>query len=224
MTSVNRPIEEMLDTECPKDIRRPRRNDSLATVVADYIDHRRDKARAERETFARPLTLSEAARLAGLAQTKGGKSFSHQRRVPKAALRRSARRLQAAVSALSACRDFDALHALIQGWAVCGGSVRCPCTTLRTVLGETSDSSRSGSICTPALWRTRRCLESVPTSRSPTCQPSRRKFGAYAPERSRTPCASSRIAFAISLPDDGAPQNDGSFLVPLRQGTLTRTE
>jgi hypothetical protein len=114
MTSVNRPIEEMLDTECPKDIRKPRRNDSMAKVVADYIDHRRDKARAEREKFARPLTLSEAARLAGLAQTKGGKSFSHPRRVPKAALRRSARRLQAAVSALSACRDFDALHALIQ--------------------------------------------------------------------------------------------------------------
>jgi hypothetical protein len=81
--------------------------------VADYIKHRRGRARQERMHFARLTSLREAARLAGLAQSRCGKRFSHQRRIPKAALRRSAERLQEAVPALKACRDFDALYARI---------------------------------------------------------------------------------------------------------------
>ena len=60
---------ELLVTECPKPIRAPRRNDTLARVVADYIKHRRRRARKERTHFAK-LRLREAVRLAGLAQTK----------------------------------------------------------------------------------------------------------------------------------------------------------
>jgi len=104
---------ELLVTECPKPIRAPRRNDTLARVVADYIKHRRRRARKERTHFAK-LRLREAVRLAGLAQTKEGKRFSHQRRVPTAALRRSADRLQDALPDLKAARDFDALYALVQ--------------------------------------------------------------------------------------------------------------
>lgn len=112
---MNQPLgQEISVTECPKPVCEPRRNDTFARVVTDYIKHRRGRARAERMHFARLSSLREAARLAGLAQTHRGKRFSHQRRVPRAALRRSAERLQDALPAVKACRDFDALYALIQ--------------------------------------------------------------------------------------------------------------
>jgi hypothetical protein len=103
---------ELLRVRCPKPVRQSRRGDTLARVVADYIRYCRIRGQAEREHFA-ALSLPQAVRLAGLAQTQEGKRFSHQRRIPKAVLHRSAELLLRRLPRLRACRDFDALYALI---------------------------------------------------------------------------------------------------------------
>jgi len=104
---------QLLRVRCPTPVRAPRRGDTLRHVVGDYIRHCRRRAQAERRHFA-ALSLREAVRLAGLAETKEGKRFSHQRRIPKAVLRRAAERLEGVVPDLLACRDFDGLSALIE--------------------------------------------------------------------------------------------------------------
>jgi len=106
-------LGRMLRAGCPKPVRRPRRGDTLARVVGDYVKYCRARARAERMHYV-GLSLRDAVRLAGLAQTQDGRRFSHQRRIPKLVLRRSSELLAQALPDLKASRDFDDLYVRIR--------------------------------------------------------------------------------------------------------------
>ena len=103
----------MLGVRCPKPVRPPRHGDTLARVVSDYVTHCRARAHAERIHYA-GLSLRDAVRLAGQAQTQDGRRFSHQRRIPKSVLRCSSELLVRALPDLKASRDFDDLYARIR--------------------------------------------------------------------------------------------------------------
>lgn len=101
-------------------IRQPRRGDTLAAVVEDYIQHFRSEARAERIYFRRLPTLKAAVRLAELAAHLNGTRltrFPHQRRISSVVLRHSSKALLAALPRIAECRDFESLHELVRNTA-----------------------------------------------------------------------------------------------------------
>jgi len=104
---------QMLGVRCSKPVRRPQHGDTLARVVGDYVKHCRARAHAERIHYA-GLSLRDAVRLAGLAQTQDCRRFSHQRRIRRAVLRRSSELLVRGLANLKASRDFDDLYARIR--------------------------------------------------------------------------------------------------------------
>ena len=87
--------------------------DSLEAVVAAYITDYRGRAREEQQFFADQRTLSDAVRLAGLAETPKGKRLNHQRRIPPAVLKRSAARLLDRLATLKEAATFEDLHDVV---------------------------------------------------------------------------------------------------------------
>ncbi|SRR6266700_448000 len=86
---------------------------SLEEVVERYLaeySHHEDR---ELEWFRRQPTLSEAVRLAGLAERPFGKRFNHQRRIPPSVLLNAARVLLDEVNKIAQAGTFDELFQLI---------------------------------------------------------------------------------------------------------------
>jgi hypothetical protein len=92
----------------------PVRNGLLRAVVADYLSYVATSADAELAFFQSLPSLEDAIRTAALAQRPDGKRLSHQRRIPRAALEESARRLLARRRQIARARSFDKLHSLIE--------------------------------------------------------------------------------------------------------------
>ncbi len=95
----------------------PRRVDEtiLKEIVDAYIRDYRPRARAEMEAFRRLPLLEVAIRDAALLSPTNGKKHSHQWKIPPHVLRAAESKLQAAKKAIRPAKDFDALHAIIQG-------------------------------------------------------------------------------------------------------------
>jgi hypothetical protein len=90
--------------------------DHLRAIAADYVRrHRRDASR-ELEYFRNRRLLrtdEDAISRAALAQLPSGKRHSHQRRIPRAALQESRRRLLDNLPGLRQAESFDELFELI---------------------------------------------------------------------------------------------------------------
>src|SRR5689334_14626278 len=83
---------------------------SLRGTVADYVREERGKWRDEKKFFRRLPSLQAAVEWAALCKRPDGKRYSHQTRIPLAALRMARRRLVGASSEIARCRTFEALH------------------------------------------------------------------------------------------------------------------
>jgi hypothetical protein len=82
-------------------------------IVSAYIRDYRRAARAEMLRFAR-LGLRDAIRNAALCRLPNGKRHPHQRRLSKAVLEESERRLQRRARELQHTSDFAALHRIVE--------------------------------------------------------------------------------------------------------------
>ncbi len=86
----------------------------LEDIVTEYIELYRGRAANELRWFAIQRTIDESVRLAAFALNPTGKRLSHQRRIPKPALRESHRRLLASLLSIQQARTFEQLHKLIR--------------------------------------------------------------------------------------------------------------
>ncbi len=92
---------------CRRGFRGRKRLRSLAAIVQDYIRHHRYKTIRELQYFRNLRSLEEAITEAGLARWRDGnryKRYSHQRRIPRAALEMATTRLHRAN--LGSARSF----------------------------------------------------------------------------------------------------------------------
>ena len=95
---------------CRRGFRGHRRLRSLAAILKDYVRRHRHKTIRELRYFRNRPSLEAAITDAGLAQWFDGdryKRYSHQRRIPRAALETATKRLHRA--ALGDARSFDDL-------------------------------------------------------------------------------------------------------------------
>lgn len=86
----------------------------LAAAVDDYIARYRHAAGRELAYFRRLRTDEDAVRQAALARLPSGKRHPHQRRIPRASLEESARRLLGNLPVLRRASSFDELFDLIE--------------------------------------------------------------------------------------------------------------
>jgi len=86
---------------------------TLDEIVSDYIREYRADAHAEMRFFEIQRSSSEAIHKAALCELPSGKRHPHQRRIPRALLKRAEVRLQAIRRKLSNADDFAALHRLV---------------------------------------------------------------------------------------------------------------
>jgi hypothetical protein len=87
---------------------------SVDAAIEDYVARYRSDARRELDYFRRVLRSDEeVVRRAALAELPSGKRHPHQRRVPRAALEESERRLIANLPQLRQATNFDELLGLI---------------------------------------------------------------------------------------------------------------
>jgi hypothetical protein len=87
---------------------------ALDRAVNDYIEHHRPRAARELEYFRRLLRSDEdAVSRAALAQLPSGNRHPHQRRIPRASLDESRRRLLENLPILRQAASFDELLDLI---------------------------------------------------------------------------------------------------------------
>jgi hypothetical protein len=87
---------------------------SIDSAVDDYIERHRRNAARELEYFSRGLRSdNDAVSRAALAQLPNGKRHWHQRRIPRASLEESRRRLLENLPLLKNARSFDDLIDLI---------------------------------------------------------------------------------------------------------------
>ncbi len=91
----------------------PPHSGSLSRIVAHYNRHYRKQAARELRCFAIQRSLWDVVSSAGLAEHFCGKRFSHQRRIPRAALAKSRRRLLRDLPKLRNARTFEELHSFI---------------------------------------------------------------------------------------------------------------
>lgn len=90
---------------------------SLESIVQDYIDRRRDRARCELEYFGGQKSLASAIRVAALAITCKGKRHPHQRRIPGLLLEHYRRGLMRKRKSLKSCKNFHELMEISQSVA-----------------------------------------------------------------------------------------------------------
>lgn len=83
-------------------------------IVATYAASHRLHAEAEGRWFRVQRTLTQAIRNAALARRPSGKRFSHQRRIPAAALRQAQRKMLLVQDQLAAARTFHDLHTTVE--------------------------------------------------------------------------------------------------------------
>jgi hypothetical protein len=86
----------------------------LDSIVADYVENGRGRARDEMDFFATLPTLAIAVRTAALAKDRRGKRFGHQRRFKSAVLEACADSLAAALPRLEAASTFEDLHDVVE--------------------------------------------------------------------------------------------------------------
>ena len=79
---------------CRRGFRGQRRLHSIAAIIRDYVRRHRPKTTRELQHFRSLGSLDETITQAGLALRPDGKRWSHQRRIPKAALERATRQLR----------------------------------------------------------------------------------------------------------------------------------
>ncbi len=87
---------------------------TLKALVNHYTRHYRPHAQRELEWFRCQPSFSSALRNAGLATDHRGNRYSHQARIPRAALEAARARLEPLGAALSGADSFDALHAQVE--------------------------------------------------------------------------------------------------------------
>src|SRR5262245_3559797 len=85
----------------------------LAALVRSYRLHNRPRAVQELKFFKNMPSLGLAIHHAGLAIDSREKRFSHQCRIPLAALRAATSALQHAAGRLKTCASFHELHELL---------------------------------------------------------------------------------------------------------------
>ena len=86
---------------------------SFSDIAADYVRHHRERAVAELAYFRELPSDEEAVSVAAMGEYPKGKRHSHQRRVPRAALRESRQRLIASLNIVRAVTSFDELIGLL---------------------------------------------------------------------------------------------------------------
>jgi hypothetical protein len=87
---------------------------SYAEVVAEYLKFDDKNLAIQIESFKNSASLGDAIERAALALDSAGKRYSHQRRIPKAALRKAKDRLLKNEAQLKSCKDFDELFKLVE--------------------------------------------------------------------------------------------------------------
>ena len=97
--------------QCRRGFRGRRRLHSFAAIARDYVRRHRPKTIRELQYFRDCRTFEEALTRAGLAQRPDEKRWSHQRRIPRAALEHATRRLRQ--GQLRSARSFADLIARV---------------------------------------------------------------------------------------------------------------
>src|SRR5437016_460370 len=105
------PIPAKWPDPCRRGFRGRRRLNSIVGIVQDYVHRHRPKTIRELRYFRKIRSLEDAITQAGLARRPDGKRWSHQRRIPAAALERATGRLHRA--RLGRARSFADLIARI---------------------------------------------------------------------------------------------------------------
>ncbi len=90
---------------------------SLESIVQDYIDRRRDRAKCEVGYFGGQKNLADAIRVAALAINCKGKRHPHQRRIPGLLLEHYRRGLMRRRKSLKSCKNFHELMEISQSIA-----------------------------------------------------------------------------------------------------------
>ncbi len=110
MTTMKSAPDEWPDP-CRRGFRGRKRLRSLTALVQDYIRRHRHKTIRELRYFRNLRSMEDAIRETGLARRPDGKRWSHQRRIPLAALEMATRRLRRAN--LRSVRSFADLIARV---------------------------------------------------------------------------------------------------------------
>lgn len=85
---------------------------SIEAIVDHHIAYQRERAAKELKFYKTQPSFEQAIEVSSLARI-GRKRHPHQRRIPRAALEESRRRLSTADFG-NTCQDFDALHTLVE--------------------------------------------------------------------------------------------------------------
>ena len=88
---------------------------TLRRIVRDYRSRFGAARKREDAWYRSAPTFQEAVRRAAACQNELGKRCSHQRRIPRAALRAGVATLAGASWALRSCRSFEELHSHVHG-------------------------------------------------------------------------------------------------------------
>jgi hypothetical protein len=87
---------------------------SLAEIVREYKDSRRNRAEQELHEFRDETSLRSCIRRAALARDLNGEKFRHQYLIPPPVLREWSRRLVRRTDEIRRCRQFAALHEILR--------------------------------------------------------------------------------------------------------------